>query len=134
MLRNARMSLLNLALRVLLETGIVAALAYWGYQTGGSTTGKVLLAVGAPVVGFGIWGAVDFRQAGRLAEPLRLAEELVISGLAAAALYTAGEHALGWALAGLSLVYHALVYANGQRLLKVEGAPSNGATTTEVIP
>jgi len=33
----------------------------------------------------GFWGAVDFHQAGRLAEPLRLVQELAISGLAAVA-------------------------------------------------
>ena len=54
---------LNLALRVLMETGIVVALAYWGVHTGDSTAAKILLGVGAPVLGFGFWGAVDFRWA-----------------------------------------------------------------------
>jgi hypothetical protein len=79
---------------------------------------KILLAVGAPALGFGFWGAVDFRQAGRLAEPLRLLQELAISALAAAALYTAGQHLLGWALGLVSVVYHALVYLLGGRLLQ----------------
>lgn len=57
---------------------------------------------------------MDFHQAGRFAEPLRLAEELIISGLAAAALYAAGQHILGGALGGLSLGYHALVYLQGK--------------------
>lgn len=108
---------LNLALRALMEIGVVAALGYWGFQTGGSTTTKILLGLGAPVVGFGFWGAVDFHQAGRLAEPLRLLQELALSGLAAFAWYGAGQHALGLALALLSIVYHALVYASGSRLL-----------------
>jgi hypothetical protein len=75
-------------------------------------------AVGAPALGFGFWGAVDFHQAGRLGEPLRLLQELAISGLAAVALYAAGQHLLGWALGLLSVIYHALVYAQGGRLLK----------------
>jgi hypothetical protein len=108
---------LLLALRVSLETGIVAALAYWGAKTGSTPVARVALGVGAPLVGFGLWGAVDFRQAGRLAEPLRLLQELVISALAAAALYGAGSHALGLALALLSVGYHALLYAQGERLL-----------------
>jgi hypothetical protein len=41
--------------------------------------------LGAPLVGFGFWGAVDFHQAGRFAEPLRLIQELAISALAAVA-------------------------------------------------
>ena len=112
----------TLMLRVTMETAVVAALAWWGYRAGGSAVSRVALAVVAPAVGFGIWGAVDFHQAGRYAEPLRLIEELVISGIAALALYLAGSAALGWSLAGLSAVYHALVYARGERLLKPHAA------------
>jgi hypothetical protein len=108
----------NVALRALMEVGIVVALGYWGYQAGKSTSTKLVLSIGAPVLGFGTWGAIDFRQAGTLAEPLRLFEELVISGLAAIAWYVAGQHALGWALAILSLAHHSLVYLLGGTLLK----------------
>jgi hypothetical protein len=108
----------NVALRGVMELGIVLALAYWGYHTGGSTLAKVALAVGAPALGFGFWGLVDFHQAGRMAEPLRLVQELVISGLAAVALVVAGQPALGWALGLISIAHHALVYGLGQRLLK----------------
>ena len=101
-----------------METGIVAAFAYWGYQTGQTLAIKILLAIGAPLVGFGIWGIIDFHQAGRIAESLRLIEELIISGLAALALYAARQPALGWALGVISIVYHALVYMSGGRLLK----------------
>jgi hypothetical protein len=121
---------LNLALRVLLEVGIVVALASWGYHAGGGTGAKIALAVGAPVVGFGFWGAVDFHRAGRLAEPLRLLQELAVSGLAAAAWYAAGRHGLGIALGVLSVVYHALVYASGARLLQ----PRDGAAAGVADP
>ncbi len=108
----------TLALRAVMEAGVVAALAYWGYQTGDSAVTRTLLAVLAPLVGFGIWGAVDFHQLGRLAEPMRLVEELLISGVAAVALYSVGRHSLGWALGLMSIAYHLLVYAQGDRLLK----------------
>ncbi len=107
-----------LGLRVLMEAGIVFGLAYWGAHTGDSTAGRIALGILAPVIGFGLWGAVDFHQAGRFAEPLRLVQELVISGLAALALYAAGLHVVGVALAALSIVYHALVYLSGGALLK----------------
>ncbi|MGH7582736.1 MAG: DUF2568 domain-containing protein [Gemmatimonadales bacterium] len=103
----------NLILRAIMELGVICGLAWWGYRVGG-----VLLAVAAPVVGFGFWGAVDFHHAGRAAEALRLIQELVISGLAAGALYVAGAHVLGYALASVSVAYHALVYIAGNRLLK----------------
>ena len=118
-------SAVNLTLRAVMEAGIVAGLAYWGVHTGDTTAASIALGVAAPLVGFGIWGALDFRDAGRYAEPLRLAEELLISGLAAAALVTAGQPVLGGALAAVSVVHHILVYAIGQRLLKAPpGAPA----------
>jgi hypothetical protein len=109
---------INLTLRVGLETGVVAALTYWGYRTGGDTTSRTLLAIAAPAIAFGTWGTLDFRFAGRFAEPLRLVEELAITALAAVALYLANQPTLGIALAMLSAIYHVLVYATVQRLLK----------------
>lgn len=109
---------INLGLRALMETGIVCGLGYWGYHTGGEPWRRVLLAVAAPLVGFGFWGAVDFRQAGRWAEPLRLIQELVISGLAAGALYASGQHLVAWVLAAVSVVHHVLIYVSGDRLLE----------------
>lgn len=108
----------NLALRAIMELGIVLALAYWGFQTGNNLGMKILLGIIAPLLGFGFWGAIDFHQAGNMAEPLRLIEELIISGLAALALFVAGQHALGWTLGLISIVYHVLVYVSGGRLLK----------------
>lgn len=108
----------NVALRGLMEAGIVVALAWWGVHAGTGAAGKAALGVGAPAVLFGFWGLVDFRQAGRAAEPLRLLEELLITGLAALAWFTAGEHLLAWGLLLLSVVHHALVYPLGGRLLK----------------
>ena len=109
---------LNLAFRAMMETGIVVALGYWGYKTGDNASTKILFGIGAPIVGFGFWGLVDFRQAGALAEPFRLIQELVISGLAALAWYIAGAQTWSWALGLISIVHHILVYALGERLLK----------------
>jgi Protein of unknown function (DUF2568) len=108
----------NLALRGLMETGIVIGLGYWGWQFGESLGVKVLLAAGAPLLVFGFWGLVDFRWTGAMAERLRLGQELIISGLAAVALYAAGQHGLGWALGLISLIHHVLVYLLGGVLLK----------------
>ena len=124
---------INLLLRVTLETGVVVALGFWGYHDGGGTAARIGLMVAAPALGFGLWGAVDFHQAGRLAEPLRLVQELAISGVATAAWYLAGYHGFGIALGALSLVYHLLVYATGSRLLKprpTTSRPERRAGTT----
>jgi Protein of unknown function (DUF2568) len=117
-----RSDAISLVVRVALECAIVAAFAYWGVHTGRGAGAKAAYGVGAPVAAFGFWGAVDFRRLGRFAEPLRLVQELAVSGLAALALYAVGVHALGLALAALSLAYHALVYATGARLLKPDQA------------
>lgn len=114
----------NLALRALMEVGVVGAFAFWGYHTGGQLGTKILLGIAAPLLGFGFWGAVDFHRAGRFSEPLRLVEELLISGLAAFAFYAAGQPLLGWVLALLSIGYHILVYLSGERLLKQHTDPS----------
>jgi hypothetical protein len=108
----------NAGLRAVMELGIVVALGYWGYKTGESTTAKILLSVGAPLIGFGIWGLVDFRNAGSFAEPLRLMEELIISGLAALAWYVAGAQSMGWMLGIIAIVHHVLVYLLRDRLIK----------------
>ena len=65
----------------------------------------------------------------------------MISGLAAAAWYAAGRHGLGIALAGLSVVYHAVGYASGERLLKPRdrsappsiGTDSDGAVSLAAV-
>ncbi len=116
-------SALNLGLRVVTETGVVAGLAYSGAHAADGAVGKLALGIGAPLVGFGIWGGWDFRGAGRFAEPLRLLQELVISLIAAAALIAAGQPALGAALAAVSFLHHGLVYALGERLLPPGASP-----------
>ncbi len=112
-----RSEALNLTLRAILEFGVVVGLSYWGFTVGSSTAAKIGLGIAAPVLLFGFWGAVDFHKA-RYGEWLRLGQELAISGLAAVALYAAGQLVLGVALAALSVAYHASVYLSGERLLK----------------
>lgn len=109
----------NLALRGIMEFGLVAGLAYWGFYTGTSTLTKIVLGAGAPIVIFGFWGMVDFRNAGKNAEFFRLFQEIILSFLTALALYFTGQLLLGWLMAAISIVHHILVYALGEKLLKV---------------
>lgn len=108
----------NVGLRAVIELGIVVALSYWGYAMGNNAGEKILFAVSAPLIGFGFWGLVDFHRAGSLGEPLRLIQELIISGFAALAWVAAGAQSLGWMLGLVSIVHHILVYASGETLLK----------------
>ena len=107
----------NLVLRAILETGTVVALGYWEYSAGSSEAAKIGFLVLFPVVGFGIWGAIDFRQVGKNAEYYRLVQELLISLIAAYGLYVSEQPPFALSLAALTIVYHALVYFTGERLL-----------------
>ena len=109
---------LNLVLRVILETSIVLALAYWGYATGNNATSRIVFLVLFPLVGFGIWGLIDFHQIKKNAEYFRLAQELIISLVAAYGLYTSGQTMFSLGMAALTVIYHILVYSSGERLLK----------------
>jgi Protein of unknown function (DUF2568) len=124
-----RTEALNLALRVILEFGVVVGLGYWGFTTGSNTAAQIALGIGAPILLFGFWGAVDFHQA-RYGEQLRLVQELAISGLAAVALWASGARAFGAALAALSVIYHASVHLSGERLLK-RGRGASTSTAQE---
>lgn len=108
----------NLALRGLMELGIIVALASWGYHTGQTPAQRALLGIGAPVLVFSFWTFFDFRHAVPNPEPYRLVQELVLSGLAAAAWYASGQRTLGWTLAIVSIVHHALLYLLGGKLIK----------------
>ncbi|MCB0664861.1 MAG: YrdB family protein [Saprospiraceae bacterium] len=107
----------NLGLRAILELGIVMGLAYWGFQTGDALAIKVILCVITPLLGFGFWGLVDFRQFGKISEYLRLFQELIISGITAILIIIAGKQGLGITLALVSLIHHALIYITGEKLL-----------------
>lgn len=101
-----------------MEAGIVFAFLFWGYHVGKNIAIKILLAIAAPVVGFGFWGIVDFRNSERYAEIYRLVQELAVSGLAAILLYVSGLHVIAWLLGLISVAHHVLVYLLGERLLK----------------
>ncbi len=110
--------MINVVARAVLEVGIVAALASWGWSVAGSGSLRLALAVLAPLLVFGFWGAVDFRFAGRYAEGLRLVQEMGVTLLAAAALYASAHPLLGELLLTVSVLHHAAVYLLGERLLK----------------
>ena len=109
---------INVVLRALMELGIVLAFGYWGFQIGHTVTLHILAGIFLPLSVFAFWGLVDFRNAGKFREFYRLIQELIISLLAAFALYKTGAVSLGIFLALLTIIYHALVYLNGEKILK----------------
>jgi len=114
---------LNLAVRFALELCAITALAYWGTQTGSGLLGW-LLALAAAGLFVLVWGMLLAPRAPRrLPMRARIPLELVLFGLAAAALAVAGPVWLGVLLGIAAVVNIALVYA-------LEGEAGGGATVS----
>lgn len=95
----------NLLLRFLLELCILLALGYWGFQTGQPMLVKMGLGIGAPLLFAVVWGIfLAPASSMRLHEPWLLTVELLIFGLAIAAVYSTGQHAWGLAFGLLYLL------------------------------
>jgi|SRR5215467_15906353 len=105
----------NLALAFFLELGVLAALGFWGFQTGQGTIARIALGIGAPVVAVVVWALFGSPQATwHLDGILRLLLEVVFFGSAAVALFAAGQHVLGVVFALLFVLNTALASAMGQ--------------------
>ena len=100
----------NLALRFFLELCILASLAYWGFDTSNSALLRVLFGIGAPLLAAIVWGTfLSPKATVRLGEPWKLAAEVLVFGVAIAALYAAGQHWLALVFALIALVNRALL-------------------------
>jgi hypothetical protein len=83
---------INLALAFLLELCMLAALGYWGFTLDQGLAIRVGTGLGVPILAAVIWGVwMAPRAPNRLLKPLHLIVELIIFGLAIAALYAAGR-------------------------------------------
>lgn len=91
-----------LVIRFALELGALAALAYWGFTTGGWVA-NVVLGIGAPLLAATLWGLFVSPKA-RFGTPVRQAVfEAVVFGAAALALLHAGRTTPAIVFAGIAL-------------------------------
>lgn len=105
----------NLALAFFLELGVLAALGYWGFQTGQGTIARIALGIGAPAVAVVVWGLFGSPQAmWHLDGIFRMLLEVVFFGSAAVALFAAGQHVLGVAFALVFILNTVLASVLGQ--------------------
>ena len=55
----------NLVLALLLELGVLVALAYWGFATGATILVKIVLGIGTPAVAMIVWAIWGAPRSGR---------------------------------------------------------------------
>ncbi len=85
----------NLALAFFLELSVLAALAYWGFQTDQGTIARIGLGIGAPALAVVVWWLFGAPKAmWHLNGVFRLLLEVIFFGSAAVALFAAGQHVL----------------------------------------
>lgn len=100
----------NLAVRFILEIGVLVALGYWGWKTGNGTM-RWVLAVGSVVAAIVVWSLfVSPDPTIELARPIRLVIEFVVWAAAAAALWATGLRALAVAFIVVAVVSGTLNY------------------------
>jgi Protein of unknown function (DUF2568) len=83
---------INLTLAFLLELCMLAALGYWGFILDQGWPIRILVGLGVPLLAAAVWGVfLAPRASMRLPPLLHSILEIVIFGLAIAALYAAGQ-------------------------------------------
>ncbi|HEX4716087.1 MAG TPA: YrdB family protein [Ktedonobacteraceae bacterium] len=103
---------INLALAFFLELCVLAALCYWGFQSGPGVLAKIALGIGLPVLAIIVWavfGAPGSTR--RLRGGWYWLLRIVFDGLGVAALYAAGQHLLALIFALLAFLNCLLGYA-----------------------
>jgi len=101
----------NLALAFLLELGMLAAYGVWGFHAGQYTLARVALGIGLSVLAAVFWGVFMAPKAlVSLPEWPHLAVALFLFGLAAAALWSAGQPTLAWIFAALVILNQVLMW------------------------
>ncbi|MCL4264940.1 MAG: DUF2568 domain-containing protein [Anaerolineae bacterium] len=114
----ASLRIINMTVRFVLELCMLAALAYGGFQLVGGWLIRVAVGIGAPLLAATVWGLLIAPKAKRrLAEPWRFLVELVLFGLAAAALVGVARPSLAIALLVVYLLNRLLVVLWGEQIV-----------------
>jgi len=105
----------NLAVMFFLELGVLAALGYWGFQTGPTLLAKIGLGIGAPALAALVWSQLGAPMSARRLRGLPyLLLKVVFFGSAALALFASGNHILAVAFALVFVLNSVLIIIWGQ--------------------
>ena len=106
---------INLALMFVLELCMLAALGYWGFTLDQGLAVRAIAGLGAPLLAAVVWGIfMAPRASNPLQEPWHLLLELLIFGLAIAALYATGRPRLALVFGIVYAINVVLRYAWGR--------------------
>ena len=109
------MQALSDGLQVLLELLVLASLALWGWEEGG-TIGRWVLAIGIPLAFALVWVTLVTRYSvSKLDDPARLRLEIAMFVCAAAALVGIGHPVLSFGFVLLAATQLTLTYVLHQR-------------------
>ncbi|WP_344262700.1 YrdB family protein [Actinomadura napierensis] len=104
---------LNEGLAFLLEIAALAALAWWGFTTGGNMIVHIVLGIGTPAAAMVLWGMFAAPRARfKVALPFVLLVKAVVFGAGALALYGVDHTALAVAFAIVAVLNTALATAD----------------------
>ena len=105
----------NAVLRFVLELCMLATFAYWGSHATSATAANVAIAIAAPLAATAVWGVfMAPRSRNRLPERRRIPLEIVLFGLATAALADAGQPGLALAFGVTAAINTTLVHVLGE--------------------
>jgi hypothetical protein len=104
------LKVLNLLVRFLLELCMLAAVGYWGFQTGSGWGLKIMLGIGLPVLLIVIWSLfVAPKAVYPVRGSLHIVLSLILLGSGAVALFASGKATLGWIYAIVLIVNQGLL-------------------------
>lgn len=102
---------IHLTLRFLLELVALAAVGYWGFQTGENVVVQWLLGIGTPLLIAVIWGMFIAPRARFHLHPLvKEALALIVFGSATLALIVVGQSTLGIVFMAVALFNSVVLY------------------------
>lgn len=104
----------NLGLAFLVELAGLGIFAWWGWRTGASTPGRLLLAIGIPVLAAVVWGLFAAPKANYGSPVVTAIVKVAFFGLAGLALWSLDHWLLGTAFvlvvaANLAVIHFARI-------------------------